>query len=105
MCGASSQSYVASTVDVDSFSRHVRRFCQQKMHRLGDVLGRALSLERCVRDDALAGKLVEGFIVRPQDRTWCDRVDADLRRELARQRTRQSHQPGLGDAVNDVILE
>ena len=78
---ASLQSHVAPAIDVDGFSRHIGRFGEQKMHRLGNVLGRAFALERCVRDDALAGKLVEGFIVGPQDRTRRDGVD-----ELSRQR-------------------
>src|SRR5450631_182062 len=99
------QRYVAPAVDVDRFPRHIGRLCQQEMHGLGDVLGRAFALERSVRDDALTGELVEGFVVGPQDRTRRDRVDADFRRELSRERARQSHQPRLGDAVHDVILE
>src|SRR6202521_3419079 len=98
------QSYVTPAVDVDRLSRHIGRLSQQKMHGLGDILGRALALDRGMRDDALAGKLVESFVVGPQDRARRDRVDADLRRELARERTRQTHQSGLGDAVDDVIL-
>ena len=49
-----SQRHMPSAVDVDGLAGDVGRVGQQKMHGLGDVLGRALAFEWRVRNDALA---------------------------------------------------
>src|SRR5437016_6331600 len=90
--------HVPPAIDVDGLAGDVRRVTEEKMHRLGDVFRRSFALERRMRNDALSRQLVERGIVGPQDRSWRDGIDADLRSELTRQRTGQADQAGLGDA-------
>ena len=75
------------------------------MHGGGDVIGPAFAAQRRVRDDPLPRDFVECFIVRPQYRPRRDRIDADFRREFARERMRHADQCGLRDRVNHVVLE
>src|SRR5262252_9533699 len=94
-----------SAIDVDRLSRHIGRLSKQKMHGPGDVVGGAFALERRVRNDPLARQFIEGVVVGPEDRSWRHGIYTNLGRELARERSRESDQARLGDAVNNVILQ
>src|SRR5579864_5645092 len=64
--GSTLQGHVPAAVDVDRLARHVRRFGQQEMDGLRDIVRRAFAPQRRVRDDALARELVEHLFVGPQ---------------------------------------